>query len=92
MMQCYDTVTPCEPVPVTPPLRRSRRSSWPPLVTPGPGDIGCEAVRGRGLVSGVTPGARPRITSDSVSEVGPALSHHITRVRAQIVTNDPFMT
>ena len=68
MMQCYDTVTPCE-APATPPLRRSRRSSWPPLVTP---DIGCEA---RGLAL-VTPGGRHRIQSDSVSEVGPALHQH----------------
>ena len=67
MMQCYDTVTPCDAALATPPMRRGRRSSWPPMVIPGPGDIGCEA---RGLV---TSGARARITSDSVSEVGPAL-------------------
>ena len=72
MMQCYDTVTPCE-APATPPLRRSRRSSWPPLVSP---DIGCEA---RGLAL-VTPGGRHRIQSDSVSEVGPALhQHHVSQ-------------
>ena len=73
MMQCYDTVMPCDDT-VTPPLPRGRgrRSSWPPFTPFTPGqEPGADTQI---LVT------RPRIQSDCVSEVRDQL---ITRVLEQ---------